>query len=405
MEKRPFDGINVLDFSWAGVGPETVNYLAHYGATVVKVENFSRPDITRTNPPYKDGRPGLDRSIYFAWLNKGKKFDITLDLNNPKAIELAKRLVKWADIVAESFTPGTMEKWGLGYEDLKEIKEDIIMFRTCGHGQTGPLAKHPSLGFHLTSISGLNSFTGWADRPPTELPGAYTDPLAQLFAGTSLIAALDYRRRTGEGQCLDLAQQEASIHFIAPLILDYSVNGRQPKRTGNRVSYASPHGAYPCKGDDRWCAISIFDDKEWRSFCKVIKKAEWIDDPKFSTFLNRKKNEDELDRLIGEWTCGYRAEDVMELMQEAGISAGVIANAKDVAEDPQMSHYQFYRELDHPEMGKCSFYHGPPFNLSGSPSEVSAPPMLGEHTEHVCTKFLGISDEEFIQLVQDGVFG
>ncbi|MFC1534312.1 CaiB/BaiF CoA transferase family protein [Thermodesulfobacteriota bacterium] len=404
MKSRPFDGINVLDFSWAGVGPMAVNFLANYGATVVKVENYSRPDVTRTNPPYKDGKPGLDRSIYFAWLNPAKRYDITLNLNHAKGAELARRLVAWADIVTESFTPGTLEKWGLGYEDLKKIKEDIIMLRTCGFGQTGPLAKQPSLGYHLTSTAGLNSFTGYPDRPLTELPGAYTDPVVALFAGTSLIAALDYRKRTGKGQCLDLSQQEAAIHFMAPLILDYSANRRNPTRTGNRVPHAAPHGVYRCRGEDRWCAVGVFTDEKWKSFCNVMEKPEWINSTKFSTLLSRKQNEDELDRLVEEWTSEHTPEDVMTLMQEAGVDAGVVASIKDLAENPQLEHYHFNRELDHPEMGKCAFYHGPAFNLSDVDYEVSRPPLLGEHTEHVCTRFIGITDDEFAQLMREGVF-
>jgi crotonobetainyl-CoA:carnitine CoA-transferase CaiB-like acyl-CoA transferase len=404
MESRPFERINVLDFTWAGVGPMAVNYFANYGATVVKVENYSRPDVTRTNPPYKDRIPGLDRSIYFAWINSAKKYDITLNLNHAKGRELAKRLAAWADIVAESFTPGTLERWDLGYDDLKKIKKDIIMLRTCGYGQTGPLCRQATLGFHLTSISGLNSFTGWPDRPATELPGAYTDPVVALFAATCLMAALEYRRRTGKGQCLDLSQQEASIHFLAPLMLDYSVNKRDPARPGNRLSYVAPHGVYRCQGEDRWCAITVRTDEEWRSFCHVVGKSEWVESPKFSTLHGRKQNEDELDRLIEEWTSKHAPEEVMALMQAAGVAAGVVADAKDMAEDPQMKHYHFYQEFDHPEMGRRAFYHGPAFNLSDDPYEVSAPPLLGEHTEYVCTKILGIPDEEFAQLIQDKVF-
>jgi crotonobetainyl-CoA:carnitine CoA-transferase CaiB-like acyl-CoA transferase len=404
MEKRPFEGINVLDFTWAGVGPMAVNYLANYGATVVKIENFSRPDMTRTNPPYKDGIPGLNRSIYFAWINPAKKLDITLNLNHPRGVEVARRLTRWADIVVENFTPGTLEKWGLGYDDLKRIKEDVIMLRSCGYGQTGPISGQPSLGFHLTSISGMNSFTGWPDRPPTELPGAFTDPIVALFAATCLVAALAYRRRTGKGQCMDLSQVEASVHFLAPLILDYSANKRNPERAGNRAPFAAPHGVYRCQGDDRWCAITVTTDEEWKSLCRVARKPEWTDSPMFSTFLKRKENEDELDRLIEGWTQERTAEEAMRSLQAAGVPAGVVSNAQDLDEDPQLNHYEFNRELDHPEMGKCRFYHGPAFTLSEAAYELSPPPLLGESTEYVCTQLLGMPDEEFVQLMQEGAF-
>ena len=404
MDVRPFEKINVLDFTWAGVGPYTVNYLAYFGATVIKIENISRPDITRTSPPFKDGIPGMERSIYFAWSHPVKKYDMTINLNHSKGVELVRRLVGQADVVAESFLPGTMEKWGLGYEDLRKIKPDIIMFRTCSHGQTGHMAKHPGLGWTLTSLAGFTTIMGWPDRPPNEMIGAYTDLLVPLFGGLCLIAALDYRRRTGKGQCLDLSQHEAGIQFLAPLILDYAVNGRQLTRGGNRCTYAAPHGAYCCQGDDRWCAISVFTDDEWRAFCKVTGHLEWVNDQRFGTLLSRKQNEDELDRLIEAWTCERSPEEVVSLMQAVGVPAGVVENAKDQAEDPQLKHYRFFRELDHPYLGKRSFYHPPGFNLSRVTPEVSAPPLLGQDNEYVCTKVLGLSDEEFIELMQDAVF-
>ena len=404
MKGCPFEGINVLDFTWAGVGPFTVNYLAYFGATVIKIESNQRPDITRTSPPYKDGIPGLERSLYFAWSHPTKKYDITINLNLSKGIELVKRLVGWADVVAESFLPGTMEKWGLGYQDLKRIKNDIIMFRTCAHGQTGPLAKHPALGFTLTSLGGFNLIAGWPDRPPAELYGAYSDFIAPLFGGLCLIAALDYRRRTGKGQCLDLSQHEAILQFMAPLILDSVVNQREPTRNGNRCACAAPHGAYRCRGDDRWCVISVFSDEEWRGFCAALGNPDWTKDPRFATIRSRVEYSDELDALIEEWTINLTAEEVMARVQNAGVPAGVVANAKDLAEDPQLKHYHFFHELEHPYLGKCALYQSPGFKLSRATAEVCVPPILGQDNEYVCTKILGMSDDEFVRLVQEGVF-
>lgn len=403
MESQPFAGVNVLDFTWAGVGPFTTNYLAFYGAMVIKVESRTHTDITRIMTPYKDNIPGIERSAYFTWSNPAKKYGITLNLNHPKGVEIARRLVAWADIVAESFTAGTMEKWSLGYEDLKKIKPDIIMLRTCMHGQTGPLAKHPGQGMVLTALVGLSSNIGWPDRPPSGFYGAYSDFIAPLFNAVCLISALDYRRRTGKGQYLDLSQHEASVHFLAPLILDYTTNQRQPQNIGNRLSYAAPHGIYRCRGDDRWCAIAVFTDEEWKSFCKVIGNPAWTRDPKFATLMGRIRNVDELDRLVEEWTINFTAEEVMTLMQEAGVGAGIAANAEDVTKDPQMKHYHFFNELDHPEMGRRSHYHGPGFILSKAPYELARATLLGEYNEYVCTKILGISEEEFVQLMEENV--
>lgn len=403
MKSRPFEGVNVLDFTWAGVGPHTVNYLIFFGATAIKVESQKRPDTLRTLGPFKDGIPNLERGYYFAFSQSAKRYDITLNLDHPKGIELAKRLIGWADVVVESFAGGAMEKWGLDYDSLRKMKPEIIMLRTCMHGHTGPLAKQHGQGFILTALSGLDAVTGWPDRPPAGLYGAFTDHVAPLFNAVSLIAALDYRRRTGKGLCIDQSQHEAVLHWTIPLLLDYTVNHREPQANGNRLAYAAPHGIYRCQGDDRWCAIAVFTDEEWGSFCKVIKSPALVKDPKFATLLNRKKNEDELDKIVQEWTIKHTPEEVMGLMQAAGVAAGVVANAKDQAEDPQLEHYHFFNEREHPETGKLSIYHGPLFKLSKTTYELGRPPLLGEHNDYVYTKLFGLSDEEFVQLIAEGV--
>jgi benzylsuccinate CoA-transferase BbsF subunit len=404
MIKRPFEGIKVLDFTMFGVGPFTTDYLSFYGAEVIKVESNVRPDGCRTITPYKDNKPGLERALYFAYSNPAKKYDITLNLNHPKGVELAKKLVAWADVVAESYVGQTMEKWGLGYDELKKIRPDVIMFRTCMHGQTGPMARQPGFGNQLTSLSGYNAIVGWPDRPPCGFQAhPFTDFLAPLFGIVSLIAALDYRRRTGQGQCLDLSQHEAGMHPLSPLILDYTVNGREPKTDGNRLPNAAPHGAYRCAGDDRWCVIAVFTDQEWQAFCKVIGEPAWIKDPIFETLANRKQNEDELDRRIEEWTSTRSPEEVMRLMQAGKVAAGVVSNARDQSEDPQLRHYHSFQELDHPEIGKMSFYHGPAFRMSKTNYVMNRPPLLGEDNDYVFTKILGIPDEEFVQLIDEKV--
>ena len=404
MQGKPFEGIKVLEFCWAGVGPFSLNNLAYYGAEVIKIETALRPDITRTGAPYKDNIPGLERSAYFAWTHPVKKYDITLNLNHHRGIEIAKRLVAWADVVGESFTAGKMEKHGLGYEDLKKIKPDIIMFRTCAHGKTGPLSVQPSTGFSLTTLSGFNSMCSWPDRPSSPVSGPYTDFIAPLFGGLAIVAALDYRRRTGKGQCSDLSQHEAVINFVTPIMLDYDVNQRELTPTGNQYAYAAPHGAYRCKGDDRWCAIAVFTDEDWDRFCNVIGNPVWTKEKKFSTLLNRVKNHHELDTFVEEWTINFKAEEVMEMMQAAGVPAGVVSNAQDLFEDPQLKHYHHFHELDHPAMGKCAFYQGPGFRLSEADYEVARPPLLGEHNEYVYTEILGIADDDFVKWMQDGVF-
>jgi len=401
---RPFEGVNVLDFTWVGVGPLTVNYLNYYGPTTIKVESSQRPDPHRFTSPFKGGVIGPETSYYFNHAHPTKCLDITLNMNHPKAREIAKRLVAWADIVAESFTPGTMEKWGLDYENLKEIKPDIIMLRTCMQGQTGPSAKQPGLGLVLVALSGYVEIMGWPDRPPCGFSSAFTDFIAPLFNAVSVMAALDYRRRTGKGMCLDISQHEAVLHCIGPLILDSVVNRREPTRSGNRLPNAAPHGMYRCKGEDRWCAIAVFTDEEWKSFCRVVGTPAWTKDPKFQTLLGRKQNEDELDGFVEEWTRERSPEEVMPSMQAAGVGAGVAENVKDMNEDPQLKHYRLFQALEHPYFGNEPYYFPPGFTLSKAPYERARPPLLGEYNEYVYTKLLGIPDEEFVQLMKEGVF-
>lgn len=400
---RALEGVKVADFTWVAAGPLTTVCLAQCGATVVRVESRTRLDGQRTFPPNKDGIPGHNRSLMFS-SNNANKYGMTINLNHPKGFEVAKRLIAWADIVAENYRPGTMERWGLGYEDLKRINPSIIMFRSSAQGQTGPRARMGTIGNTLQSLAGFTSLTGWPDRDPAPPWGAYTDETVIGLGVAMIVAALDYRVRTGKGQCLDLSQVEASLHYLGPAILDYVVNGRCASRGGNSCPYTAPHGVYRCMGDDRWCAIAVFDDEEWKAFCKTIGKLEWTTDPKFATVIDRKRNEAELNRLIEEWTVKHTAEEVMVLMQESDISAGLVENAADLLQEPQLKERAFYWWLNHDEMGHV-LHAGAAFKLSKTPWELNMPgPCLGQHTEYVCREFLGMSDEEFVELLNIGAF-
>jgi benzylsuccinate CoA-transferase BbsF subunit len=228
--------------------------------------------------------------------------------------------------------------------------------------------------------------------------------VAEMYGAAALVAALDHRRRTGRGQCIDHSQIEATINFLAPLILDYSANGKLIERNGNKVDYAAPHGTYRCKGEDRWVAIAVFTEDEWDAFREVIGYPKWSREERFSTLGNRINNNEELDTLVSEWTAGFTPEQVMEMMQVKGVAAGVVSNAKDQAEDPQLKEYDYFQELDHPYLGKLGFYHPQNFVLSDAVPVLKAPVLLGEHTEYVATEIIGMSDEEFVQLVGEGVF-
>jgi len=402
MKRKLFEDIKVADFTWAGVGPRTIKYLADYGAEIVKIESVDRPDPLRALPPFKDNIPGVNRSAVFARLNTNK-YDITLNLSNSKALKVAKKIISWADVVVESYSPGTMAAWGLDYENVRKFKPDIIMVSTSMLGQTGPFAGSHGYGYILASFVGFNYITGWPDRDPSGVYGPFTDFIAPLFNGTALLAAIDYKRRTGKGQYLDLSQYESSIHFLSPLILDYTVNGREPQRRGNRSNRFAPHGTYKCKGDDRWCAIAVSSDEEWRNFCNVLGNPDWTNDLKFATHLLRINNSSELDKFVEEWTSERSVEEIVVLLQKAGIAAGVAANAEDMLNHAQLKHDKLFWHLNHPEMGEC-FSMRAAVNLSEASYEMTRPPILGEHTEHVCKKILGMADKDFQALKGEGVF-
>lgn len=403
MRRQAFEGIKVVDFGWVGTIPFAVKYLADHGAEVIRIESSIRVDTIRVTPPYKDNIPGVNRSAFFANYNNNK-YGITLNLNHPRGVEVAKRIVAWADIVAEGYLPGAMARRGLGYENLRAIKPDIIMLSSCNQGQTGPFASMPGFGTQLSALAGLTYITGWADEEPAVVYAGPSDVIAARAGAIALIAALDYRRRTGKGQYIDMSQLEASVHLLAPLILDFTINGRIANRMGNRCSYAVPHGVYPCKGRDRWCAIAIFTDEEWQAFCQTAGNQTWTKDPRFSTILRRVENEEELDRRVAGWTSSFTAEELMVMLQSAGVAAGIVETCEDFHNDPQIRHRHHLWELKHPEIGRHT-YEGPGFTLSKTPCELRMPaPCLGQHNEYVCTKLLGMSDEEFIELLQEGVF-
>ncbi|MBI4331308.1 MAG: CoA transferase [Chloroflexi bacterium] len=396
------EGLKVADFSWYIAGPWMVRYLADHGATAVRVESSRRPDGTRVTPPFKDNTSGLNRSVVFANVNCNK-YSITLDLGHPRARPVVTKIIEWADVVIESFTPGTMERLKLTYGDVKAIKPDIIMLSASVQGQDGPHAKHSGFGWHLLALAGFIEVTGWSDRPPTQPASAYTDLVTPPFAVAALMAALLYRKRTGKGQYIDLSHYEASTHFLSPLLLDCSVNKRLPERTGNRSPCAAPHGAYPCLGNDKWCAIGVFDDRQWEGFCKAAGNPEWARDPRFATFPGRKRNEDELDGLVAGSTAAFVAADLVGRLQALGVPAGIVKDAEEIQNDPQLQHRGHFWPFAHAEIGEHTVDRLP-FQLSKTPAQPLRPaPLLGQDNELFYTRILGMPDDEFVELLREGV--
>ena len=404
MVKKALNGVKVADFCWLAAGPISTSWLGRFGAEVVKIESHKRVDVDRTTPPFAQGTAWLgDRSGLFANSGGTGRYSITLNLSHRKGKEVARRLVAWADIVSENFTTGTMAKWGLAYENLKKIKPDIIMLSLSMYGQSGPYAAQPGHGGTLVANSGMQHLTGAPDGLPMSPAGAYSDMVVPRFAVLSVVAALDYRARTGIGQHLDLSQQDCMLQKISPALLEYEVNGRELQRLGNRSTYAAPHGVYRCKGEFRWCAITVFNDADWQNFCEVIGQPSWKTDPEFATLLQRLKNVEKLDKRIEEWTLNHTPEEVVSLMQSGGVAAGLVQNGRDLLDDPQLKSRGYYREFDHPAMGKFA-YSGLPVKMSKTPYETRRSPCMGEDNEYVYTKLLGMKDEEFIRLLGEGVF-
>jgi benzylsuccinate CoA-transferase BbsF subunit len=392
MPNKLLEGIKVVDFTWHLTGPLTTKALSDCGAEVIRVESRRAPDNQRLGARYGS----------FNQFNSGK-MSVTLNISTPRGLELVKQLVARADVVVENFAGGAIQRMGLGYEVLKKLKPDIIMVSSCMQGQTGPFARHPGSGHKLTALAGISNITGWPDRQPGWV-GAYTDFIAPRYNIIAILAALDYRRRTGKGQYLDISQYEASIQFMTPLVLDYAVNRHVAGREGNHCQYASPYNAYRCRGEDRWCAISVETDEEWASFCRVIGNPGLATNARFATLLARKKNEEELDRLIEQWTVSRTAEEVMTLMQTAGVAAGVAETGQDLLDnDPQLRARNFFCELQHPDCGKYRTQTGSHCLLSKYTCDMKRASLLGEQNESILKGALGLSDEEFDRLVKEGV--
>ncbi len=402
-----FTGLKVLEFGGGAAGPLGTRYFADHGATVVRVESRRRPDFIRLLRYTPGTEGGLDASHMFAMVNVNK-YGIALNMSHPKGPEIARRLVKWADILAENFAPKAMAKWGLDYESVRAIKPDLIMISTCLNGQTGPERNYPGFGGQGSAISGFNHLTGWPDREPLGPYGTITDSLSPRFVALLVASALLHRRRTGQGQYIDLSQVEGGIVCLSENIVTYTATGEALGRLGNRSRHAAPHGAFRCApqngDDDRWVAIAVHDDADWQRFRQAIDDPPWTTAARFATSAGRLANVGELEERVTSWTRTRSAAEVMTTLQAAGIDAGVVENFEDLTQDPQLAHRRHFREVEHPLIGKhLAETNG--MRFSRTPEEIRMPaPCLGEHSEYVYRDLLGMSAEEYTALKADGVF-
>jgi crotonobetainyl-CoA:carnitine CoA-transferase CaiB-like acyl-CoA transferase len=397
----PLAGVKIVDLMWVIAGPGATRLLADYGATVVRIETSTRPDACRTLRPHLGGRPGTERSALFHSTNAGKHM-LSLDLSKPAGRAVFLDLVRWADVVAESFSPKAMRAWDLDYGALRKVNPDLIMLSSCLMGQTGPHAAFAGFGNLAAAVTGFYDLTGWPDRAPAGPWGAYTDYIAPRYGAIAILAALEHRRRTGEGQYIDLAQGEAALHFLAPAILDYAVNGRVPTRAGNRDPDRAPHGVYPCAGEDRWIAIAVENDTSWRSLCDVVGRPELASDHRYADLSGRLARHDELDALVAAWTSRHDMHVAERILQEHGIAASAVQNAAELAVDPQLVHRGHYRELPHPEAARTVMELSR-FHLSRAPARmVREPALTGADNQHVLQEILGYDDERITELVIAG---
>ena len=398
MANPPLKGIRVISLGTGAAIPDFALILAQLGADVIKIESLSNPDFMRVVHGGDMNANGM-----FNEANRNKR-SFGVDLKKERGKKLVEELIKMSDVVGENFRHGAMDELGLGYETVRKIKPDIIYLSSYGFGKGGPYSDYRAFGPTITAASGLLSL--WAHPGDTYPTGANTtipDHLASKMGVLVVLSALDYRRRTGKGQFIDIAQIEVAANLIGEAYLDYTVNGRVQKPAGNRNPYAAPHGCYPCKGDDQWCAISVFSDDEWQNFCSAIGNPVWSSDPKFANTQGRRENVDELDKLIAEWTINREPAEVMNTLQAAGVAAGLVQRGVDWANDPQLQHLNAMIEVDHPIVGK-RLYPNAPFKISDMVFPSSTPaPLFGQHTEEICQEMLNMSQDEIERLKKEEV--
>ena len=377
----PFEGLKVADFSWVGVGPMIGKALADHGATVVRIESPDRLDLLRTVPPFKDGVPGPDRAQFMANFNTSK-LGMTIDLKNAEGRRLARRMADWADVVLESYSPGTMARFGLDWATLSAGRDDLVMLSTSMRGQTGRERKYSGFGGQGSAIGGLYALVGWPDRPPSGPWGAYTDFITPRFGVATLAAALLHRRRTGLGQHIDLSQIECGIRFLEPLILDYAATGRVATRLGQGSPTLDPHGVFACKGDNRYVAVGVETSAERNALANLLGGDE-----------------------LADWCAERNAFEAAEMLRRGGVPAYVVLRPSDLYDDRQLAHRGFFVTLEHPVMGPTP-YDGPATVYSRTPQRLrSAAPCLGEHSERVLTELLELSHGEASRLRGAGALG
>lgn len=408
--QAPLSGIRVCDFTWVWAGPYCTMQLAHLGAEVIRIETRTRPCVTRMLPPWLDGVfNGVNRSGYYNQYNQGKK-SISLNFKHPEAKEVARKLISQSDILVNNFAGGVIEKMGFGYEEAKKLRPNIIMVTLTGYGDYGPYKDFVAYGPAQVPLSGLSSLTGYRGFPPMHSGFSYADPNAGIHGALAIMNALYHRAKTGEGQYIEMSQWECAIDVLPEGLMEYTMNGVNPERNGNRDPYMAPHQSFKCKDwpekildqvVDRWISIVCADDAEWGRLANAIGRPELANDPKFNTLQARRQNEDQLEAIIQEWTLPQVAEEAVAKLQKAGVAAAVVSDAHYLSEDPNLTERNYFVYREHPEVGKRQ-HCGMPWRMSGTPTEVrAAAPVLGQNTDEVLA-MLGYKQDDIEGLRNKG---
>jgi crotonobetainyl-CoA:carnitine CoA-transferase CaiB-like acyl-CoA transferase len=421
MARLPLDGVRIISHGIVYTGTAAATMLGDMGCEVIRVESIQRfPAWTRgavARPPkgqpayfgYADNEAGerpWERFYSFHAMNRNQ-YGITLDLGRPKGVALYKRLVKVSDIVLENLAPGVMDRLGIGYSVVKEVRPDIIMVSASGLGIEGPYKGYSTFGTNIGAIAGMMGLRGYrGDDMRVRNPApVWSDNVAAGTLAFAALTALYYRQRTGKGQFIDLSQAETILPHMGEAIMDYTMNNRVAKPMGNRDPAMAPHGCYRCQGDDRWVTIAVSSDQEWQALCEAMGEPVWIREERFAGMAGRLAHQDELDGLIGEWTAKRDPYEVMHLLQKVGVPAGAVVTPSDLCSDPHLEERGFFTEVTHREAGTHR-YPGMCFKFSKTPMDIRIPPnCLGEHNEYVYGEILGMSREEIAELEREQLIG
>jgi len=392
-------GIRVIALTWVWAGPWMGAVLADMGAEVIKIETKQRLDSQRVLNITTDPNGGLNHG-QFNITNRGVK-SCTLNLKQPKGKELFKKLVKISDLVITNFAPRVMPDLGLDYNALKDVKPDIILVSLPAFGNTGPDKDYVSYGSTIEAVGGLSASFGYPGEAPA-LSSIYpADPIGGMYGVVGAVAALNYRNKTGKGQHVDVAQSEGITTLIPEVIMEYVMNGGIQPCMGNRDEIMAPHGCYPCKGEDKWVAIAISTDQEWKALCRVIGNPDWSEDERFSDQFSRWQNQDELNKLIAGWTKDLTHYDVMNKLQKAGVAAGGSLNIEEIINDRHFKERGVFITQNHPAAGKTIVYRSP--WTSALTADNPPAPLLGEHNNYVFKELLGMTDVQITELMETKV--